>query len=129
MGVPKTRSRVPRWPNPVQLRSCVGFFAWCEGRGLTPAAIRLHDVATYVEQLQNEVSAPSVKQQFTAVGMMFDWRVIGQIVPTNPAAAVRGPKHVVKMGNTTVLERAEWRRVLDSIPSHDAARSARPRVD
>jgi hypothetical protein len=92
-------------------------------------AIRLHDLATYVEELQNEVSAPSVKQQFTAVGMLFDWRVIGQIVPTNPAAAVRGPKHVVKMGNTTVLERAEWHRVLDSIPSHDAARSARPRVD
>ena len=56
-----------------------------------PAAIRPHDVATYIEQLQAAVSAPSVKQQLAAVRMLFDWLVIGQVVPTNPAAAVRGP--------------------------------------
>jgi site-specific recombinase XerC len=60
--------------------------------------IRPHDVATYIEQLQNEVAAPSVKQQLAAVRMLFDWLVIGQVVPANPAAAVRGPKHVVKTG-------------------------------
>src|SRR5580700_9201790 len=48
-------------------RACSRFFAWCEDRGLTPAAIRPHDVATYIEQLQNEVSAPSVKQQLAAI--------------------------------------------------------------
>jgi hypothetical protein len=36
-------------------------------------------------------------------------------VPTNPAHAVRGPKHVVKTGKTPVLESAEWRKLLDSI--------------
>jgi hypothetical protein len=56
-----------------------------------PAAIRPHDVATYIEQLQTEVSAPSVKQQLAAVRMMFDWLVIGQVVPTNPRRqTVRG---------------------------------------
>src|ERR1700680_1824229 len=40
-------------------RACARFFAWCEDRGLMPAAIRPHDVATYVEQLQDEVVAPS----------------------------------------------------------------------
>jgi integrase len=35
----------------------------------------------------------------------------------NPAAAVRGPKHVVKTGKTPVLDGAEWRRLLDSIPT------------
>jgi hypothetical protein len=30
------------------------------------------------------------------VRMLFDWLVVGQVVPHNPAAAVRGPKHVVK---------------------------------
>lgn len=34
----------------------------------------------------------------------------------NPASAVRGPKHVVKVGVTPVLEGAEWRTLLDSIP-------------
>jgi Phage integrase, N-terminal SAM-like domain len=72
------------------------FFACCEECGLMPAAIRPHDVVTYIEQLQAKVSAPSVKQQLAAVRMLFDWLVIGQVVPANPAAAVRGPKHVVK---------------------------------
>src|SRR5580704_3527762 len=95
-----------------------GFFPWCENRGLTPAAIRPHDVATYVATyLQIEVSAPSVKQQLAAIRMLFDWLVIGQVVPTNPAAAVRGPKHVVKTGKTPVLDGAEWRRLIDSIPT------------
>jgi hypothetical protein len=42
--------------------ACNRFFAWCEARGLPPEAIRPHDVATYIEELQIEVSAPSVKQ-------------------------------------------------------------------
>ena len=37
-------------------RSCNRFFAWCEDRGLTPATIRPHDVGTYIEQLQQQVS-------------------------------------------------------------------------
>ena len=36
--------------------------------------------------------------------MLFDWLITGQVVPTNPAAAVRGPKHVVKTGKTPVLD-------------------------
>jgi integrase len=39
------------------------------------------------------------------------------VVPHNPAAAVRGPKHVVKTGKTPVLDAKEWRTLLDSIPS------------
>ena len=84
---------------------------------------------TYIEELQHQVSAPSVKQQLAAVRMLFDWLVIGQIVPTNPAAAVRGPKHVVKTGKTPVLEGAEWRKLLEVDPDRDAARSARPGAD
>src|SRR5216683_788375 len=51
------------------VRACNRFFAWCEDPGLTPAAIRPHDVATYTEQLQTKVSAPSVKQQLAAIRM------------------------------------------------------------
>ena len=86
-------------------------------------------VATYIERLQNEVSAPSVKQQLAAIRMLFDWLVTGQVVPTNPAHAVRGPKHVVKTGKTPVLEGAEWRKLLQVDPGHDIARSARPGID
>jgi site-specific recombinase XerD len=48
--------------------------------------------------------------------MLFDWLITGQVLPTNPAAAVRGPKHVVNTGKTPVLKGAEWRKLLKSIP-------------
>jgi site-specific recombinase XerC len=49
--------------------------------------------------------------------MLFDWLITGQVLPTNPAAAVRGPKHVVKTGKTPVLEGTEWRKLFNSIPA------------
>jgi site-specific recombinase XerD len=98
-------------------RACTSFFAWCDERGLTLTTIRPHDVATYIETRQLTHSAPDVKQQLAAVRMLFDWLITGQIVPVNPAAAVRGPKHVVKTGKTAVLDPKEWRKLLDSIPT------------
>jgi site-specific recombinase XerD len=98
-------------------RACSRFFAWCEQRGLSLTTIRPFDVAAWVKELQEKHGAPGVKQQLAAVRMLFDWLVTGQIVPMNPAAAVRGPKHIVKTGKTPVLEAAEWRKLLDSIPA------------
>jgi site-specific recombinase XerD len=98
-------------------RACGRFFAWCEGRGLTLASIRPFDVAAWVEQLQLDHSAPGVKQELAGVRMLFDWLVTGQVVPVNPASAVRGPKHVVTTGSTPVLDGAEWRRLIDAIPT------------
>jgi integrase/recombinase XerD len=57
-----------------------------------------------------------VKQHLAALRMLFDWMVIGQVIPMNPAQAVRGPKHVVKKGKTPVLTAEEARELLDSIP-------------
>jgi site-specific recombinase XerD len=108
-------------------RACSRFFAWCEDRGLTLAAIRPFDVAAWVELLQQTHSAPGVKQQLAAVRMLFDWLIIGQVVPMNPAAAVRGPKHVVKTGKTPVLDAKEWRKLIDSIPT-ETVRDLRDRA-
>ena len=41
--------------------------------------------------------------------------VIGQIMPANPAAAVRGPRHIVRRGKTPVLDPAEARQLIDAI--------------
>ena len=100
-------------------RACPRFLAWCEVRGLELPDIRPYDVAAYVELLQDQVSPPSVKQQLAAIRMLFDWLVVGQVMPANPAASVRGPKHVVRVGRTPVLEGAEWRRLMDAIPQED----------
>ena len=65
--------------------------------------------------MQSSFEKPSVKQHLAAIRMLFDWLVTGQIVATNPAHAVRGPKHVVKTGKTTVLDADQARVLLDSI--------------
>ena len=50
-----------------------------------------------------------------ALRHLFDWMVIGQIMPINPAAAVRGPRHIVRRGKTPVLDPAEARQLIDAI--------------
>jgi len=47
--------------------------------------------------------------------MLGDWLVVSQVLPVNPAAAVRGPKHVVTKGATPVLSPAEARKLLAPI--------------
>jgi site-specific recombinase XerD len=108
-------------------RACSRFFEWCDDRGLTLTTIRPFDVATYIETLQQTYAAPGVKQQLAAVRMLFDWLITGQVAPSNPASAVRGPKHVVKTGKTPVLDGKEWRRLIDTIPT-DTVRDLRDRA-
>lgn len=98
-------------------RACNQFLAWCEERGLTLGTIRPYNVALYIEARQQTHSAPDVKQRLAAVRMLFDWLITGQVIPTNPAAAVRGPKHVVKTGKTPVLDGKEWHKLIDAIPT------------
>ena len=99
-------------------RACHQFFSWCDERGLGLTTIRPFDVSTYIEVRQRTHSAPDVKQQLAAIRMLFDWLITGQVLPHNPAAAVRGPKHVVKTGKTPVLDGKEWRKLLDAIPAN-----------
>jgi site-specific recombinase XerD len=92
------------------------FFAWCDHHKLGQLAdIEPLHVAAYIEALGENFEKPTVKQHLAAIRMLFDWLVTGQIVATNPAHAVRGPKHVVKTGKTTVLDAEQARRLLDSI--------------
>src|SRR6202171_316804 len=105
-------------------RACGRFFAWCENRGLSLTAIRPFDVAAWVKDLQKTHSAPGVKQQLAAVRMLFDWLITGQVVPVNPASAVRGPKLVVKTGKAPMLDAADWRKLLAAIPT-DTVRDLR----
>jgi integrase/recombinase XerD len=95
------------------MRALGPFLGWCEGRGLALGEIQPVHVAAYVEQ--HPGSKPTVKQHLAAIRMLFDWLVIGQVVPVNPAASVRGPKYVVKKGKTPVLTAEQARQLLDSI--------------
>ena len=89
-------------------RAASQFATWCEEVGLTD----LHDiepvhVAAYVETLLTRLASPSVKLHLAGIRMLFDWLVIGQVIATNPASSVRGPKHSVKKGKTPVLTAEE----------------------
>lgn len=91
------------------------FFRWCARRGFALDAVEPVVVAAYVEELTLAHEPPTVKQHLAAVRMCFDWLVTGQVVSVNPAASVRGPKHVVKKGKTPVLRADEARELLDRI--------------
>lgn len=97
-------------------RAVADFLAWCTDHGVTslPAVQPLH-VASWIEGQAQQRSAPTVKQQLAAIRHLFDWLVVGQVVPLNPAASVRGPTHSARKGKTPVLDPAEARTLLDSI--------------
>jgi site-specific recombinase XerD len=97
-------------------RAVVRFFAWVDHHKIGEIAdIEPLHVAAYMEALGKDFEKSTVKQHLAAIRMLFDWLVTGQVVATNPAHAVRGPKHVVKTGKTTVLTGEQARELLDSI--------------
>jgi site-specific recombinase XerD len=110
------------------LHAAGNFFAWCEHHQIGQLVdIEPLHVAAYIDTLKvivakkptvtlKKAETPTVKQHLAAIRKLFDWLVIGQIVATNPAHAVRGPSHVVKSGKTTVLDADQARLLLDSIP-------------
>ena len=97
------------------LTAAYRFADWCEAGGLTLEKVEPMLVAAYIEQLTKTCAPATVKQHLAAIRMLFDWLVVGQVVPFNPASSVRGPKHVVKIGKTPVLTAGEARGLLDSI--------------
>lgn len=103
-------------------RAVTEFLAWCAGRGVgSLAAVQPLHVAAWVEELTRDHSAPTAKLRLAAVRRLFDWLVIGQVVPVNPAASVRGPAHSQKRGKTPVLAPDEARQLLDGIDTSTPA--------
>lgn len=100
-------------------RAVGDFFAWLDERGVSLERVEPVIVAAYVEHLGRSKSAPTVKQALAAIRMLFDWMVVGQVLPMNPASSVRGPRHVVKRGKTPVLTADQARQLLDSIDTSD----------
>jgi site-specific recombinase XerD len=97
-------------------RATGDFLAWCSAQGVASIAeVQPLHVGAYVEILTREKSAPTAKQRLAAIRHLFDWLVVGQIVPVNPAASVRGPRHVVTVGKTPALDPAEASALLDAI--------------
>ncbi len=98
------------------------FSDWCAGRGLLDLAhVKPPHVAAYIEWLGRAepegqgLSKPTVKQHLAALRMLLDWLVVGHVLDTNPAHAVRGPKYSQNKGKAPVLDREEARALLAAI--------------
>jgi site-specific recombinase XerD len=98
------------------------FSDWCEGKGLSGLErVKPPHVAAYIEDLaiaraeRPGLSKPTVKQHLAALRMLFDWLVVGHVLESNPAHAVRGPRYSQKKGKTPVLDREEARALIAAI--------------
>jgi integrase/recombinase XerD len=68
------------------------FSGFCAEHGIVNLAqVEPVHVAAFVEAQLQQNSRPTVKQRLAALRMLFDWMVVGQVLPVNPAHAVRGP--------------------------------------
>lgn len=106
-----------RNPNTRQayFRACTRFLEWCEGVGLELRELQPVHVAGYIEILLDQYSAPTVKQHLSAIGQLFNYLVIGQVMEVNPASGVRSPKHVVEQGKTPIMDTEQVRALLGTI--------------
>ena len=97
-------------------RAVRDFCDWCQIMGMHRlGAIEPVHVGAYVELLTQKRTPATVKQHLAALRMLFDWLVSGQVLKINPAAAVKGPKHVVRSGKTPVLAPEEAKCLLHNI--------------
>lgn len=92
------------------------FAAFCAELGLAELGqVEAVHIAAFVERQLQTNSRPTVKLRLAALRMLFDWLVVGQVMVSNPAHSVRGPKYTQKKGKTPVLTPGEARELLDSI--------------
>lgn len=95
------------------------FSAFCAQHGIEDLAqVEPVHVAAFVEDQLRDHSRPTVKQRLAALRMLFDWMVVGQVLPVNPAHAVRGPRHTQRKGKTPVLNVDEARALIEAIETN-----------
>lgn len=106
-----------RNPNTRQayFRAVNRFSQWCALRKLELTRLNPVVIAGYIEALGEELGVTSVKQHLSAIRMLFDYLVTGQVVPFNPAHAVQAPRYSATEGKTPILSAPETRQLLDSI--------------
>jgi site-specific recombinase XerD len=97
----------------------VRFCRWCQARGVPLEKITSPAVAAYMEELQGLLGVASVKLHLAGLRHWLDWLTQKGVLPVNPAASVRGPRHVVREGKTPVLERDEARALFASLDAKD----------
>lgn len=112
-----------RLPNPntrlAYGRAVAGFCAWCSERQLTLPALSSPLIATYFHELAERRSPASVNQHLSGIRQWLEWLTHVGVLPSNPAAPVRGVRVSRSEGKTPVLEREQARRLFASLDGPD----------
>lgn len=112
---PKFHTRIPG--------ACYGgvrqFSARCRQHGIEEfTRVEPMHVAAWAQESGRVRSRPTVKQHLAAVRMLFDWMILGQLLPVNPAAWSVGRNTPSKNGARRQCCRAKkWGSFLQSIPT------------
>jgi integrase/recombinase XerD len=91
------------------------FMRWCEDRDLELTDITVFNVTAYIEEMEREYAPRTVNQHLAAIRTLFDYFVVGHVLPANPASEVRGPKSITNKTRTPPLPPDHARRLLESI--------------
>jgi site-specific recombinase XerD len=91
------------------------FLSWAEARHFKLEALEPITISAYIEELCQTKDNSSVKQNLAAIRKCFDYLVLGQILPSNPATIVRGPKHIVRKGKTPIMSAEDVQALLNGI--------------
>ncbi|MBX3597551.1 MAG: site-specific integrase, partial [Rhizobiaceae bacterium] len=96
-------------------QACTAFIHWLETIGQNPLRVRSIHIATWRELVQRRHSVATTKLYLAALRTFFDWMCEQNLIPLNPARAVKSPKEVIAVGKTSFLEPAETRMLLASL--------------
>jgi site-specific recombinase XerC len=77
--------------------------------------------AARIEEWGQHVARPGVKPHLATLRMLSDCLVTGDVLPTNPACAVRGCRPLVKTGRPPVLAAEDARTFVDRIDANTMA--------
>ncbi len=104
------------------LRAVQRFCRWLDDTGLQLKQLQPVHVAAYIEPMDKAedqggdgLAPATVKQHLAAIRMLCSFLVVRQVLARNPALEVRGPKLVVRVGKTPVLNGEEARALFASI--------------
>ena len=100
------------------------FLGFCQQRGIELRQVTSFLIGDYLEHHLidpngHPLSAPSKKQHLAALRHFFDNQQMYHGVVLNPAASVRGPKHVAHEGQTPAFDDKQVRALFKSITTDD----------
>src|SRR5467141_1578066 len=97
-------------------RAIQQFLAWCERAGYEHLEdIEPITVAAYIEMLQRQAAAPTVKQHMAAIRMMFSWLTEKGVLAMNSAREVKTERFSRTEGKTPAFVEGEVQKLLNAV--------------